>query len=134
MQRLEYFDYDPQSPILSSLRSNLPDGWEMRPISRELLERCEWRDDMIFYSGSLDNFIKHDLGLCMMSEDEIIVETYASAFEGAYAEIGAITHEAHRKITKGSSTWCMDTITAARMAFWMNLCHSPAGYMTPDFL
>jgi GNAT superfamily N-acetyltransferase len=96
MQRLEYFDYDPQSPILHTLRSNLPAGCEMRPMNREILERCEWRDDMIFYSGSLDNFLKHDLGLCLMRGDEIIVETYASAFGGSYAEIGAITHEIYR--------------------------------------
>lgn len=96
LQRLEYYDYDPHSPILDTLRSNLPEGCEMHPINMEILERCEWRDDMDFYSGSLDNFLKYDLGLCMMRENEIIVETYASAFGGAYAEIGAITHEAYR--------------------------------------
>jgi GNAT superfamily N-acetyltransferase len=121
MQRMEYFDYDPESPILYTLRSNLPEGCEMRPINMEMLERCEWRDDMVFYSGSLDNFIKHDLGLCMMREDEIIVETYASAFGSSYAEIGAITHEAYR--SKGyASIACAYLIQAVEQrgyhAYW----------------
>jgi len=96
LPRLEFYDYDPQSPTLADLRSRIPDGYEMRPIDRALLERCAWRDDMAFYCGSLENFLKVDLGLCLMQGEEIIVEAYASAFGDPYAEIGAITHEAYR--------------------------------------
>ncbi len=49
----------------------------MRRIDRALLERCEWRDDMAFYCGSLENFLRHDLGMCLMHGEEIIVEAYA---------------------------------------------------------
>jgi RimJ/RimL family protein N-acetyltransferase len=68
----------------------------VRAIDRELLERCEWRDDMASYCGSLENFLHNDLGLCLMDRDETIVEAYASAFGATYAEIGAITHEPYR--------------------------------------
>jgi len=95
-QRLEFYDYDPGSRILSGWRQRLPDGFAMRPIDRVLLERCEWRDEMEFFCGSLDNFLANGLGLCLMRGDEIITETYVSSFGETHAEIGAITREAHR--------------------------------------
>jgi GNAT superfamily N-acetyltransferase len=96
LARLEFFEYDPNSSTLAELRNCLPDYFEMKTIDIDLLERCEWRDDMAFYAGSLDNFLKHDLGLCLMHGNEILVEAYASAFGDKYSEIGAITHEPYR--------------------------------------
>jgi RimJ/RimL family protein N-acetyltransferase len=68
----------------------------MRPIDMSMLECCEWRDDMAFYCGSLENFLRHDLGMYLIRGEEIIVEAYASALGAVYAEIGAITYEAYR--------------------------------------
>jgi RimJ/RimL family protein N-acetyltransferase len=96
LPRLEFYAVDPLSPILAGLRDRLPDEYAMRPIDRAMLERCEWRDDMAFYCGSLENFLRHDLGMCVMHGDEIIVEAYASALGSNYAEIGAITHAPYR--------------------------------------
>jgi GNAT superfamily N-acetyltransferase len=94
--RLEFYDCDLHSTRLSELRGQLPEGHEIRRIDRNLLECCEWRDDMVLYCGSLDNFLRNDLGLCMVHGDEIIVEAYASALGDPLAEIGAITHEPYR--------------------------------------
>ncbi len=94
--RLEFFDYDPHSLILADYRRRLPAGFEIRAIDRNLLDRCEWRDDMGFYCGSLENFLQNGLGFCLMHGDEIIVEVYASSLGAPYAEIGAITHEPYR--------------------------------------
>jgi RimJ/RimL family protein N-acetyltransferase len=96
LPRLEFFDYDPLSPVLADFRNRLPPGFEIRRIDMSLLNRCEWRDDMALYCGSLENFLSNGLGMCLMHGDEIIVETYASALGAAYAEIGAITHEPYR--------------------------------------
>lgn len=96
MPRLEFYDYDPHSEVLAEWRKRIPDGVELRMIDMSLLQRCEWRDDMAFWCGSLDNFLRHDLGLCLMHGEEIIVEAYASALGSTYAEIGAITHEPYR--------------------------------------
>jgi RimJ/RimL family protein N-acetyltransferase len=96
LPRLKFFDYEPNSPILESLRSQIPDSYTLRRIDQALLERCEWRDDMVFYCGSLENFLRNDLGICLMHGEEIIVEAYASALGAPYAEIGAITHEPYR--------------------------------------
>ena len=96
LPRIEFYEYDPDSQRLLELREKLPAGYEIRRIDYALLERCLWRDDMEFYLGSLENFLKYGLGLCLMHGDEIIVETYASALGSPYAEIGAITHEPYR--------------------------------------
>jgi RimJ/RimL family protein N-acetyltransferase len=95
-QRLEFYDCDPRSQILADLRGRLPDGMEIRPMDRKLLERCEWRSDMEFFCGSLDHFLENGIGLCMMRGEEIIVEAYASSLGEGNAEIGAVTHEAFR--------------------------------------
>jgi predicted GNAT family acetyltransferase len=61
-----------------------------------MLERCLWSSDMAFYCGSLENFLHNGLGICLIRDDEILVEAYASAFGTIYAEIGAVTHEPYR--------------------------------------
>jgi RimJ/RimL family protein N-acetyltransferase len=94
--RLEFYDCDPRSRALADLRQRLPDGCEIQTIDRDLLERCEWRSDMEFFCGSLENFLANDVGLCMMQRDDIIVEAYASSMGRTQAEIGAITREPYR--------------------------------------
>jgi GNAT superfamily N-acetyltransferase len=96
VNRLEFYKYDPHSEILAELRKGLPVGHDIRAINGQLLERCEWRNEMEFYTGSLSNFLLHGIGLCMMKDNEIIVEAYASSLGKTTAEIGAITREEYR--------------------------------------
>ena len=96
VDRLEFYGYNPDSDMLDQLKKRLPAGYKIRTIDAELLQRCEWREEMEFYAGGFDNFLKHGIGLCMMHDDEIIVEAYASALGKTRAEIGAITREHHR--------------------------------------
>ena len=96
VERLEFYDYDPHSAVLADLHRRLPTGLELRQIDRQLIEQCEWRSDMEFYCGSLDNFLVNGLGLCMMQGDEIIVEAYVSSFGDTHAEIGAVTRAPYR--------------------------------------
>lgn len=94
--RLEFFDCDRRSRALADLRGRVPEGCEIRPLDRALLDRCDWREDMAFFCGSLDNFLVNGIGLCMMQGDEIVVEAYASSLGETQAEIGAVTREAYR--------------------------------------
>lgn len=94
--RVEFYDLLPHSPLLKSWRCQLPSDCTIRPIDRQLLERCQWRSDMAFYCGSLDNFLKNGIGLCLMRDEQIIVEAYASALGESRAELGAITWEPFR--------------------------------------
>jgi len=96
IERLEFYDYDPHAAVLAELRRRLPAGFLIRPIDRQLIERCEWRSDMEFYCGNLDNFLLNGLGLCMMHGGEIIVEAYVSSFGDTQAEIGAVTRAPYR--------------------------------------
>lgn len=97
IERLEFYDYDPKSEVLSKLRSQLPEGYTIQRIDRKRFEKCDWRTEMEFYAGSASSFLKHGIGLCLMRENEIIVEAYASALGKTRAEIGAITREAYRR-------------------------------------
>ena len=94
--RIEFYDYDAQSKTLAEFRNRIPPGAHLQTIDMELLQRCEWRDDMRFYCGSLENFLQHGLGICLMQRENILCEAYASALGAPYAEIGAITHEPYR--------------------------------------
>ena len=94
--RLEFYDCDVQSDTLSQWRDRLPAGHEIRPIDAALFTRCEWREEMEFYAGSAGNFLAQNIGLCVMREEEFIVEAYASALGNQLAEIGAITRPAYR--------------------------------------
>jgi RimJ/RimL family protein N-acetyltransferase len=94
VERLEFCDPHPDTP--SRLRSQLPSGFSMRAIDAQLLQRCTWREEMAFYAGSVENFLSHGIGLCMLQGDQILVEAYASALGKTRAEIGAITHQAYR--------------------------------------
>lgn len=96
IERLEFYDVDARSPLLADLRRRLPDRFEIRPLDRPLLERCEWREDIEFFCGSLDNFLAHGIGLCLMQGSGILVEAYATSLGGGSAEIGAVTREAYR--------------------------------------
>jgi RimJ/RimL family protein N-acetyltransferase len=96
VKRLEFYDNDPGSEILEKLRKQLPPGFEIRPINAQLFKRCEWREEMEFYAGGFDNFLKYGIGICMMKGNEIITEAYASALGKTRAEIGAITQESYR--------------------------------------
>jgi len=94
--RIEFRDLTPHSPHLEALRGQLPPECHIRPIDRQLLMRCQWRGEMAFYCGSLDNFLENGIGLCLMRDDQIIVEAYASALGESRAELGAITWEPFR--------------------------------------
>lgn len=96
VQRVEFSYIDPESSLLAEWRHRVPEGFHIRFIDRTLLARCEWRDEMAFYCGSLENFLVHGIGLCLMRNDEIIVEAYASSLGKTMAEIGAITRETYR--------------------------------------
>jgi RimJ/RimL family protein N-acetyltransferase len=96
VQRLEFYGCASRGQVLADWRRRLPAGFEIRAIDRRLLARCEWRSEMEFYCGSLDNFLANGIGLCLMRGEDIIAEAYASSLGGGRAEIGAVTRAAYR--------------------------------------
>ncbi len=96
VRRLAFDGIDPGSRILIDLRARLPRGFTVRLTDRSLLARCEWRDEMAFYCGSLENFLRNAAGVCLLQAGEIVAEAYASSLGDSVAEIGALTRAAQR--------------------------------------
>ena len=78
------------------LRNDLPPGVTVRPMDAELLARCEWRELVEGAHGSVEAFLEHGIGLCLMRDDEILAEAYAPFIGAGVAEVGVVTAEAHR--------------------------------------
>jgi len=96
IQRREFPDCGSNSETLAGLESRLPDGFGLHLIDRNLLERCEWRPMIENACGSLDNFLAHGLGICLMRGNDIITEAYVPYWGMRQVEIGVVTNEAQR--------------------------------------
>ena len=94
--RLGYGPIPAAADRLDRLRDDLPAGVKVRPMDADLLTRCEWRALVEGAHGSIDAFLEHGIGLCLMREDEILAEAYAPFIGGGVAEVGVVTSEAHR--------------------------------------
>jgi GNAT superfamily N-acetyltransferase len=81
---------------LEGLRAQLPAGATIRPMDAGLMARCEWREVVEGAYGSVEAFLAHGMGLCVMRDDEILAEAYAPYIGNGVAEVGVITAEAHR--------------------------------------
>ncbi len=94
--RLGFGPIPAAADLFDRLRDSLPAGATVRPIDADLLARCEWRELVEGAHGSIDAFLEHGVGLCLMREDEILAEAYAPFIGGGVAEVGVVTSEAHR--------------------------------------
>ena len=73
----------------------LSEGCTIRPIDRELVERCLWTDELPPVFGTLDRYLELFLGFCLMREDQILSEAHAFFWGDDSVEIGAITDEVY---------------------------------------
>lgn len=96
MDRLGFDPIPATGARLGRLRDDLPDGVTVRPLDAGLLARCEWRELVEGAHGSIDAFLEHGIGLCLMRDDEILAEAYAPFIGHGVAEVGVVTAEAHR--------------------------------------
>jgi GNAT acetyltransferase len=81
---------------LRSLRDDLPADATVRALDAGLLERCAWRELVVGAHGSVEAFLEHGIGLCLLRDDEILAEAYAPFIGRGVAEVGVITADAHR--------------------------------------
>lgn len=97
LQRSEFTDFDPVSPAFTRLAASpLREGLAFQTINRDLLEACEWKGEIESFCGSLENFLAHGFGVCLLQSQEIIAEAYAPFVAPGAVEIGAVTREAQR--------------------------------------
>ena len=75
----------------------LPDGHHLQLIDAALFSRCLWQKEALMAFGTMENFLRHGIGVCLMRDDELCSEAYAF-FQGAGKfEIGVITHDKYLK-------------------------------------
>lgn len=96
VERVDFAPLDPSAESLARLRRSLPSPLRVVPLTRDLLERCQWRDVAAEAAGGVDAFIETGIGLCLMAGDEILSEAYAPFVGRRSAEVGVITAEGHR--------------------------------------
>jgi RimJ/RimL family protein N-acetyltransferase len=97
LQRLEFTEYDAESqPVADLIDGGLADGFEIRDIDKELVETLDSREDIENYCGSLENFLAHGFGICLMQNGEIVSEAYAPFVTARNAELATFTRETHR--------------------------------------
>ncbi len=94
---LMFDERPPDDERAPALARRVPARCEVRPMDRELFERCLWRDHVAAMMGGADGFLKHGLGFCLMRGEEILSEGYADYSGGGSIEIGVITHEPHQE-------------------------------------
>ena len=103
--RCEFPVFDASSPnYVQLLASILAKGFELRTLDLTLLQGCEWKGEIEEYTGSLENFLAHGFGVCLLQQGEIIAEAYAPFVGAGTVEIGAVTHEAGRGRGYGALT------------------------------
>jgi RimJ/RimL family protein N-acetyltransferase len=97
LARIEFTEYDSESQFIANLiKGGLPDGFEIRDIDEELIEKIESREEIKIYGGSLENFLVHGFGVCLTNKAEIISEAYTPFVTTKNAELGIATKETHR--------------------------------------
>ncbi len=77
VERVDFVPLDPSAESLARLRRSLPSPISVAPLTRDLLERCQWRDVVAEAAGGVDSLLETGLGLCLMAGDEILSEAYA---------------------------------------------------------
>ena len=64
---------------------------EIKPIDKQIIEKCEWKGMMEWQYGSIDLFLQKGFGFVAIQGDIICSEAYSCNGDGTYAEMGVIT-------------------------------------------
>lgn len=91
----------------------LPTGFEVHRMGRELLEKSPRLDETLFRYGSLDNYLTTGMDVCFLNGEEFVCEAGADMDVGGVREVGVVT-EPHFRGGQGFGTlvtahllkWC----------------------------
>lgn len=115
--RVEFSGLDPDSASITRLVEQTPAECEVRVMSRDLLERCLWRGEVIEALGTIDSFVDPATGLCLVSGNDIQSEAYALFWGEGTVEIGVITHPDFRGMSRAPVTCAHLVRMCARRGF-----------------
>lgn len=108
---LEFMERPADGADLDNILRRLPAGHEIRRADNVLLKRFLWYDDIQRHHGGAEAYLQNCLAVCLMKGDEILSEVSTGPAINGVRELGAITHEAHRR-----HGWA--TITCAYLVKW----------------
>jgi RimJ/RimL family protein N-acetyltransferase len=91
------FDRPIGSSDLSPYLHSLPDGYSVQRMDQALWERSPRLEEKINRYGSIENFLKKGIAVCILHEDEIVCEALADMDILGTREIGIRTQEAYRR-------------------------------------
>jgi RimJ/RimL family protein N-acetyltransferase len=75
---------------------NLPPGFEVHRMGRELLEKSPRLDETLFRYGNLDTYLETGMDVCILHGDEFVAEAGADMDVGGVREAGIVTEPAYR--------------------------------------
>ncbi len=98
VSRTQFDDCDLTSDELRALRERLPDGIEVRPLDRTLFERAHHsrRELSAGYGEALDSYFDFGYGIYLLSEGEIVSESYVGYLGDGRNEVNVGTVDAWR--------------------------------------
>jgi len=74
----------------------LPPGFTVHRMGRQLLEKSPRLDETLFRYGSLENYLKTGMDLCILHGDESVGEAGADMEIDGVREVGVVTEHAYR--------------------------------------
>ena len=87
----EFMEYHAQGEL------QLPPDRQVRRMDAALFQRGQWRDLMLSAFGTVERFLAHGIGVCVMAGDEICSEAYAAFLGAGKFEVGIVTNEKYRQ-------------------------------------
>ena len=91
---------------------NLPAGFEVHRMGRELLEKSPRLDETLFRYGNLDAYLQTGMNVCILHGEEFVCEAGADMDVGGVREVGVVTERPYRGQGFGSIVtahllkWC----------------------------
>jgi hypothetical protein len=90
----------------------LPEGFTVHRMGRELLEKSPRLDETLFRYGSLERYLETGLDVCILRGEEFVCEAGADIEVDGVREVGVVTEHAYRG-GKG-----FGTLVTAHLLMW----------------
>jgi GNAT superfamily N-acetyltransferase len=90
---------------------NLPPGFKVCRMGRDLIEKSPRLDETLFRYGNLDRYLETGMNVCILHGDEFVCEAGADMDVGSVREVGIVTERPYRG--KG-----FGTIAVAHLLKW----------------
>ncbi|MFI1569118.1 GNAT family N-acetyltransferase [Streptomyces sp. NPDC020490] len=85
------------------VHDQVPGGFTLERVTEEIFHRLNWRDPVLDIFGTMENYLSHGYGVCMLSNNIVVAESHG-VIGGGLVELGSITHPEYRRRSFSSIT------------------------------